>query len=186
MKIKKTLRYFEYALTLALIGLAVYSVAEYASGTQPFYVVSDYPSSMSPTMNYGTVGMTYHTPFQDLKVGDIIAFHDPNGTPITIVHRIVAIVSCENGNRCLETKGDNSMTNPKKDPWNVTQTEYEGQVILIIPYVGYISPALRGFGGATVALPIIFIVLLVGFVSLIRGQKTGMKAGLCFGIQVES
>lgn len=168
---KTLFRYVEYILTTALIVLAAYSAIAYSSGTAPFYVVSDYPSSMSPTMNYATVGMTYHTSFQDLKVGDIIVFHDPNEYTKTIVHRIVAIVPCDNGNTCLVTKGDNNVTNPTRDPWNVTQADYVGQVILIVPYLGYLSPSLWGFEGATIALPIIFVILLVSLVSYSRDQK---------------
>ena len=165
----------EYALTLLLIAFAAYATVEYASGTQPIYVISDYPSSMSPTMNYATVGMVYHTPFQNLKVGDIIVFQDPEGYPVTIVHRIFAIVPCDNGNECLETKGDNNVTNPTRDPWMVTQAEYKGQVVLVIPYVGYISPTLWGFKGATVALPVIFVAILIFFILYMREQKTESK-----------
>ena len=165
------LKYLEYALTAALIGLAGYSGIAYASGSAPFYVVSDYPSSMSPTMNYGTVGVTYHTSFESLKVGDIIVFHDPIDYSKTIVHRIVAVVQCGNGNTCLMTKGDNNATNPTRDPWNVTESDYIGQVILAVPYVGYLSPNLWGFEGAAVLLPIIFVILLAGFFSYTKEQK---------------
>lgn len=171
MKSKQVMKYLEYALTLLLIGFASYAAIEYASGTQPIYVISDYPSSMSPTMNYATVGVIYHTSFQDLKVGDIIVFQDPEGYPVTIVHRITAIVPCDNGQKCLETKGDNNVTNPTRDPWFVTQSEYKGQVVLIIPYVGYISPTLWGFKGDTVALPLIFVAILVILILYVREQK---------------
>ncbi len=170
-KAKTLFKCLEYALTAGLTLLVAYSGIALASGSAPFYVVSDYPSSMSPTMNYATVGVTYHTSFQSLKVGDIIVFHDPNDYSKTIVHRIVAIVGCSNGDVCLMTKGDNNATNPTRDPWNVTQTDYIGQVILIVPDVGYLSPALWGFEGVTVVLPIVFVMLLIGFISYAKEQK---------------
>ncbi len=126
---------------------------------------------MSPTINYGDLAITYKTPFQNLKVGEIIVFQDPRGNPSTYVHRIVAIVTCQGGARCLETKGDNSATNPTKDPWNVTQNYYESQVILIVPYAGYLSPSLWGLSGPAAALPIVFVVLLVAFLSWLAEQK---------------
>jgi signal peptidase I len=172
MKLRqKTFKYLEYSLTALILTLVVYTGVAYASGTAPFYVVSDYPSSMSPTMNYATVGVTYHTSFQNLKVGDIVVFHDPYEYSKTIVHRIVAIVPCSNGNTCLFTKGDNNSTNPTRDPWNVTEPDYIGQVIMIVPYIGYLSPTLWGLEGITIMLPIIFVALLVGFFSYTKEQK---------------
>ena len=173
---RKAFRYFEYTLTLALIVFGAYCGIEYASGSQPLVVISDNPSSMSPTINYGGLTITYRTPFQDLKVGEIIAFNDPRGIPSVIVHRIVAIVTCSNGIRCVITKGDNSITNPTNDPWNVTQSDYKSQVILIIPYAGYLSPSLWGLKGYEAALPIIFVALLIAFVSWVFEQRTKNKS----------
>jgi signal peptidase I len=179
-KAKILVKYSEYALTTAIFVLIAYSAIAYASGSAPFYVVSDYPSSMTPTMNYATIGVTYHTSFQGLKVGDIIVFHDPYEYSKTIVHRIVGIVPCDNGNSCLLTKGDNNATNPTRDPWNVTTSDYIGQVIMIVPYVGYLSPTLWGLEGVAIVLPFIFVALLLGFFYYSRGQKEeGSPAEKC-------
>jgi len=94
---------------------------------------------------------------------------------VTLVHRIVAIVPCDNGEQCLETKGDNNVTNPTRDPWFVTQAEYKGQVILIIPYMGYISPTLWGFKGSYVALPLVFVALLFVLVFYMLEQRSEAK-----------
>jgi signal peptidase I len=174
MNTKQALRYVEYALTLLLFVFAAYAAVEYASGTQPIYVVSDYPSSMSPTMNYASMGVIYHASFQSLKVGDIIVFQDPEGYPVTIVHRIVAIVPCGSG-QCLETKGDNNVTNPTRDPWYVNQADYKGQVVLIVPYLGYISPTLWGFRGGYVALPLIFVAFVFVLIFYMLEQRSQTK-----------
>ena len=174
MNTKQALRYVEYTLTLLLFVFAAYAAVEYASGTQPIYVVSDYPSSMSPNMNYATIGVIYHASFQSLKVGDIIVFQDPEGYPVTIVHRIVAIVQCGSG-QCLETKGDNNVTNPTRDPWYVNQADYKGQVVLIIPYLGYISPTLWGFRGGYVALPLIFVAFVFVLLFYMLEQRSQSK-----------
>ncbi|HMD78816.1 MAG TPA: signal peptidase I [Nitrososphaerales archaeon] len=138
---------------VVLVGLSAFGVVEYAMGTQPFYVVTDNPSSMSPTINYGDVAVLYKAGFSGVGPGAIIAFHDPRGNPTIVVHRVVKVVNCGDAT-CLVTKGDNSQTNPDDDPWNVTQADYVGSVILVVPYVGYISPALWGFNGYYALLPV--------------------------------
>jgi signal peptidase len=149
-----------YAVTIFLISVAVFALVEYATGTQPFYVVSDNPSSMSPTLNYGYVAVIYKVPFSSLGPGSIIAFHDPRGNPGIILHRVVSVLTCD-GAKCLVTKGDNNVTNPTIDPWNVTQSDYVGEAVLVVPYLGYISPALWGFSGAYALMPVSAIVAAV-------------------------
>lgn len=161
---RKGLKYTEYAATAALVGLSLYVAANYAFGVQTIYVVSDYPSSMSPTINYGDLALTYRSSFSSLKVGDIIFFHDPRGNPGVIVHRIVSVESC-GGQLCFQTKGDNQATNPTPDPWNVTSSNYLSQVMLVVPAVGYLSPALWGFHGLYVLIPFSFILLLGFFIA---------------------
>jgi signal peptidase I len=156
----------------ALLVLSAYVGANYAFGVQTIYVVSDNPSSMSPTINYGDLALTYPTSFTSLKVGDIIFFHDPRGNPEVIVHRIVSVGAC-GGQLCFGTKGDNSITNPAPDPWNVTAPYYLSQVALVVPWIGYISPAFWGFGGVLVLIPLAFVALLAFFVMYGRNlQKT--------------
>jgi len=167
MTFKQTKRVASYTATLLLIGFFVFAVAEYATGTQPFYVVSDSPSSMSPTLNYGDVAVIYKAPFSSLGPGSMIAFHDPRGNPGIMVHRVVSIVAC-GGAGCLVTKGDNNATNPTTDPWNVTQADYIGEVVAIIPFVGYLSPALWGFSGASALLPVSVVVIGVVLGSVMR------------------
>ena len=167
MNRSRLLKLAGYAVTILLIGVAAFAIVEYASGTQPFYVVSDNPSSMSPTINYGWVVVVYRSPFSSMSVGDIIAFHDPRGNPDIIIHRVVSVTECGT-TTCLTTKGDNSATNPTPDPWVVTQQDYVGKVVLVIPFAGYLSPALWGFKGLSVYLPIAFVALLLVFVSIAR------------------
>lgn len=163
-RVHRGLKYAEYAAMTVLVGLCIYVAANLVFGVQTLYVVSDYPSSMSPTINYGDVALTYRAPFSSLHVGDIIFFHDPRGNPGVIVHRIVSVETCGNV-VCLQTKGDNNATNPTPDPWAVTSNDYLSQVVLVIPDVGYLSPALWGFGGELVVVPLALVVLLAFFVT---------------------
>ena len=161
---RKGLKYAEYGAVTVLLVLAVYVGANYAFGVQTVYVVSDNPSSMSPTINYGDVALTYRTAFPSLHVGDMVFFHDPRGNPGIIVHRIVSEGTC-GGEVCYRTKGDNNVTNPTPDPWNLTASFYLSQVVLVVPAVGYLSPAFWGFRGLDVLLPVAFVLLVVFFVA---------------------
>ncbi len=167
---KKWQTFIGYALTIFLLAVVAYGVFGYASGSVPYYVVSDRPSSMSPTIDYGGVVVIYKVPFSDLRPGDIIVFHDPLGSQLTIVHRIIqTIPNCPTfGSTCLITKGDNNATNPTADPWNVTQQFYVGKVILIVPDIGYLLPSLWASEGPLGYAPIILVVVVVLLLSFFR------------------
>ena len=170
-------RYASIALTAFLIGVLIFAVVEYATGTQPFYVVGDSPSSMSPTLNYGDVAVIYRTSFSSLGAGSVVAFHDPRGNPGIIVHRVVSVIVC-GGAECLITKGDNNATNPTVDPWNVTANDYVGQAVLVVPFLGYISPALWGYTGMAALLPISTVLVAVGLIRVLRAKpEAGEESG---------
>lgn len=173
-KSRRALKYAEYAAVTALIALSAYVAVNYALGVQSMYVVSDYPSSMSPTINYGDLAITYRAPFSSLHVGNIIFFHDPRGNPGIIVHRIISVGTC-GGLMCVQTKGDNQATNPTPDPWNVTSSDYLSEVVVVVPVVGYLSPALWGFSGVLVLIPLSFLLLLGFFVTY--GRKVSKTDG---------
>jgi signal peptidase I len=168
---RRVLRVASGAVTILLIGVAVFALAEYATGTQPFYVVTDSPSSMSPTLNHGDLAVIYRAPFSSIGPGSIIAFHDPLGGPGILLHRVVSVLDC-GGSACLVTKGDNNATNPTRDPWNVTASDYIGEVVLVAPYLGYLSPALWGFSGLSALLPISAIGLAVVLLSVMQYKPT--------------
>ena len=85
-------------------------------------------SSMNPTMSSGSsFSFTYKTPFEELKVGDIIGFkdlHNINGTFVEgrTMHRIISI----NEDGSLITKGDG---NNYIDPYKVYPKQYISRVI---------------------------------------------------------
>lgn len=67
---------------------------------------------------------------ENYEVGDVIIYHTQSqGMPI--VHRLIEI---ENGE--YRTKGDN---NPIIDPWIVEKKNVEGEVVFVIPYLGFIK-----------------------------------------------
>lgn len=110
-----------------------------ALGTKnPFYVVSS--ESMVPVLKVNDVlvvrdGVTWN----DLKVGDIIVFNQPDGEGKVIVHRVAEIATDDNGNKVIRTKGD---ANPGSIPgtdYPITKEDYIGKVVYVLPGVGYIT-----------------------------------------------
>ncbi|QQG48112.1 MAG: signal peptidase I [archaeon] len=175
----RLLKYAEYAATLVLVGFAAYGGVEYLLGVQPYRVVTDSPSSMSNAINYGDVVAVYGAPYSSLRVGDVIVFHDPRGNPGVVIHRIFSVGDCQ-GQVCYTTKGDNMATNPSADPWSVTESFYEGRVLAVLPYAGYLSPALWGFTGVSLYVllgSIGGIAVLLGIKSKNSGKETSKASG---------
>ncbi len=162
----EAIKYVEYSIFALSVALVIFAVASYISGSPPFFVETDNPSSMGSTISYGSLVLAYKEPFSSIGVGDIIVFHDPRGDPRIIMHRVVAVVQCGTS-RCLETKGDNNVTNPIPDPWNVTASDYIGSIVLVVPYVGYLSPSMWSLQGLPLyallaSAALVFIIIHLG------------------------
>jgi len=171
---RSCLKYLNYGFAVVILGLLVFSAVSYARGTPPFFVVSDNPSSMSPTIDYADAVVVYKTSFDSIEVGDIIVFKDPRGVPTTVIHRVVAINTSGSATFLL-TKGDNDLTNPTIDPWQVSEEDYISRVVATIPSVGYISPSLWGSGWVLVALGITALALVVLLFGPKRNQIEGTE-----------
>jgi len=106
-------------------------------GTQnPFFVVSS--GSMVPELElYDVLVVQGNTPFEEIKIGDIIVFDRPSGHDRVIVHRVAAII--DEDPFTLRTKGDANPASIPGTDFPITEEEYIGQVAYIIPQVGYIT-----------------------------------------------
>ena len=106
-------------------------------GTEnPFFVVSS--GSMVPELEvYDVLIVQGNTPFEEIKVGDIIVFDRPSGHDRVIVHRVVAII--DEDPFTLRTKGDANPASIPGTDFPITEEEYIGQVEYVIPQVGYIT-----------------------------------------------
>lgn len=121
--------------------------------TYPFTIVTG--TSMQPTILPGTVAVIDKVPFNQLKVGDIIVFvpqvalvlscnSAPSSSltsetqvPCYIIHRIVSITTDSQGQRIVETKGDNNLVSIPSYDTGINSSMYVGQVVLQFPLVGY-------------------------------------------------
>ena len=117
------------------IGLTAYFGAQ-----NPFYVVSS--GSMYPELAmHDIIVISGHTLFEDVKIGDIIVFDRPKDHDKVIVHRVVAVV--DDDPKTLRTKGDNNQRSMVGTDYPITEKEYIGTVVHVIPQVGFITQILQ-------------------------------------------
>lgn len=98
--------------------------------------------SMSPTFQTGSIVGVKPIAYEQIKVGDIITFKDPEGR--TITHRVRQIT--ENG---LITKGD---ANDAEDSAPATKDRIIGEVQFSVPLVGYLIEFVKSKVGMMVFL----------------------------------
>lgn len=88
-------------------------------------------ASMQPTFYEGDIGfLSLNFNPDDLKVGDIIAFHIGSSQTITC-HRIIAIENDSNGNRLFITQGDNEEL---RDKGYRSEGDIVGVLMLVVPF----------------------------------------------------
>jgi len=117
------------------IGLTAYFGAQ-----NPFYVVSS--GSMYPELSmHDIIVISGHALFEDVKIGDIIVFDRPKDHDKVIVHRVVAVV--DDDPKTLRTKGDNNQRSMVGTDYPITEEEYIGTVVHVIPQVGFITKILQ-------------------------------------------
>ena len=109
-------------------------------GTQnPFFVVSS--GSMVPELEvYDVLVVEGNTPFEEIKIGDVIVFNKPSGPDRVIVHRVAAII--DEDPFTLRTKGDANPASIPGTDFPITEEEYIGQVAYVVPQVGYVTKIL--------------------------------------------
>src|SRR5690349_18323762 len=91
-------------IIIILASFAVlFSSSEIIFGTaNPFFVVSS--GSMTPKINiYDMIVVKENIPFDDIKVGDVIAFKSPTTNEL-IVHRVAQVL--DQNHLEIRTKGD--------------------------------------------------------------------------------
>jgi len=148
-------------IAIIWIGLTAYFGAQ-----NPFYVVSS--GSMYPELAmHDIIVISGHAPFEDVKIGDIIVFDRPKDHDKVIVHRVVAYV--DDDPLTLRTKGDNNQNSIVGTDYPITEEEYKGTVIHVIPQVGYITKILQP--------PINYIIIAVIIGIMIIRQISKNKAG---------
>jgi signal peptidase len=98
---------------------------------QTYFVRS---GSMEPTVHVGALVVLTKTNAEDLEVGDIITFENPDRPDTLVTHRIFGIES-DQGQRVFVTKGD---ANSAPDTWRVPATGDGWKYAFNIPAIGFV------------------------------------------------
>ena len=151
MKIIEIIKKIINVITTIIICVGAIFLILYICGIIPYVVLS---GSMEPSIETGSVCfINKNVKYESIKEKDVIAFKMNDGTLVT--HRAVKID--ENG---IVTKGDN---NKDEDSNLVTNKNYVGKNLFWIPKVGYVVKAFQTTTGKIIAITLIVILLVIGF-----------------------
>ncbi|GAA2138200.1 hypothetical protein GCM10009844_05990 [Nocardioides koreensis] len=150
-------KFANMAITTACVVVSVLALAFIVPalfGLQRYVITG---TSMTGTIDFGSVAVEEVVPVSELRVGDIITYTPPpdSGVDHLVTHRIIAI----HGD-VLQTKGD---AVPQKDPWKFKlDSTQQARVKFSVPYVGYplIWLADREIRMLLIGLPAVVIALL--------------------------
>ena len=130
----------DIVIVAACVAVIWIGLTAYFGAQNPFYVVSS--GSMYPELAmYDIIVISGHISFDDVKIGDIIVFDRPKDHDRVIVHRVVAVV--DDDPITLRTKGDNNQNSIVGTDYPITDKEYIGKVVYVIPQVGFITKILQ-------------------------------------------
>ena len=114
----------------------------------------------------------WYTQFEEIAIKDIIVFDRPSDHNRVIVHRVVAII--EDTPKTIRTQGD---ANPGSIPgtdFPITQKEYIGKTIEVVPQIGYITQLIKP------PINYVIIVIVIGIMIVKQFTKKKDKKGLEF------
>ena len=136
----------------SLVWLAVIALLTITFGPSflPFRSHAVLGSSMEPTIPYRSVALFVSAEAQDLRVGDIIAFHPPNDPERLITHRIVRDEVTPEG-RFFLTQGD---ANGVPDAWRIPARGAGWRYAYHVPFLGYLRLAMVTAAGRTVLITV--------------------------------
>jgi len=118
---------------------------------QPFYVVAS--EGMRPALElYDVIISQGHVPFEDIEIGDIIVFNRPSDHRVSVA-RVVSIT--DDNPITLRTQGDSNPVSIPGTDWPITEQEYIGKVVYVLPQLGYVTQLLKP--------PIIYFIILIFF-----------------------
>ncbi|MFH1149742.1 MAG: signal peptidase I [Actinomycetota bacterium] len=155
--------FFRFAamfLIAVAMGLALLLIAQRIF--TPFHVVAS--GSMSPQYEVGDAVVLKDIKTDEIKVGDVIVFLDPEETGSYVIHRVIGV---EEGGpaRFFLTKGDK---NPVVDDWRIAAGEVAGGVAMRLPRFGSFLDFLSSPKGylSLIAVPGLVSLMLVFLLSI--------------------
>ena len=166
----------DIVIVAACVAVIWIGLTAYFGAQNPFYVVSS--GSMYPELAmYDIIVISGHVPFDDVKIGDIIVFDRPKDHSKVIVHRVVAVV--DDDPKTLRTKGDNNQNSMVGTDYPITNEEYIGKVVHVVPQVGFITKILQP------PINYIIIAVIIG-IMIIRQISKNKKKALAESLEINS
>lgn len=159
-----------FLVVVALVApFIVYAVPSLVGGDASYVVLT---GSMEPAISPNDAVVVGDVATADIAVGDVITYTRA-GLEVPVTHRVVDVVEIESGT-AFRTMGD---ANEDPDLQLVPADNVAGEVVLVVPYIGYVVE----FVGTPVgfaALVVVPIALLVAsevwaFASRRRGTGAG-------------
>ena len=137
-------------------------------GFCPMIVLTDSMNSQTedPRISKGDLIICKQTDAENVQVGDVISFFDPEGNGTSVVTHKVIEVFTEDGELFFRTKGTNNNT---EDKTPVPAENLVGVYKLRIPFAGHVAIFLQTTPGLIVCI-VLPIVLFVAY-ELIRRRK---------------
>ena len=166
----------DIVIVAACVAVIWIGLTAYFGAQNPFYVVSS--GSMYPELAmYDIIVISGHVSFDDVKIGDIIVFDRPKDHSKVIVHRVVAVV--DDDPKTLRTKGDNNQQSIVGTDYPITNEEYIGKVVHVVPQVGFITKILQP------PINYIIIAVIIG-IMVIRQISKNKKKALAESLEINS
>ena len=159
--------YGAFACLLGVLALIATATVPVLFGYHNYTVGGN---SMEPALKQGSVALAAPTSPRALRVGDIIAYRQSPENP-PVLHRIVQIVTNEDGQLGFITQGDQ---NPSPDTQPVALQGPGDKVMYTVPYAGYILDFAGSTPGKVLLIGVPLPVLLVMFFS--SGKRTAKPA----------
>lgn len=119
------------AILLVIGPFLVHAVPQVVGASHSYVVLSD---SMAPTINAGDVVVVESVEPTAIRKGDVITFQEGTASAVPTTHRVVEVIRSE-GAIAFRTKGD---ANEDPDQTSVVASQVLGEVIFVIPYLGYV------------------------------------------------
>jgi signal peptidase len=164
---------------LTIVGFSIAVIFALGFPSKFYVVVSE---SMIPTLRTGDAILISSndatcSTFNCLKVGDIIVF-EPNSRSRDsqpgeiIVHRVQAIGLNDDNQRVLRTKGDANPNSIEAVDYSITENQYVGKVIYVVPYFGVILMYLDLLARVFIQ-PVLYIIIgaVAAAIILLERQK---------------
>lgn len=177
--INKAMKLLSYAIIVVLIFLGLFFAYYFVSlkmyeknptvNIPKFGLYTIISPSMEPNVKVYDVVVDLNVFNQnDIKKGDIITFVSNSNVSkgLTVTHRVVDIISNENGTKSYITKGDNNL---KADQATVNINDVLGKVLFKIPQLGRVQFLIADkFGWLLVILIPSLGVIIYDFIKLFR------------------